>query len=259
MTDRPLKLLFPRFDQRAGTPDSDLKPNPVRRYATCRCVDLRAFPENRKWSEPELHGEAQDTHSDAWKALEFYIETVAIKGGDEFNPRNGIGSERWQQIVTLPRSIEKLQSVTYFALYGSPLVRIPPEIGELRNLYEFDPYTSYRLHWFPYEIIRCPKLARSRVSTRALYGNYKYRPAFPRLPCHLAEIVPACCSVCRGPFTTAGIHQVWISLRVATDTLPLLVHACSSECIQKLPKPAEGYVPEPHQGGLQIEQPPTRF
>jgi len=49
------------------------------------------------------------------------------------------------------------------------------------------------------------------------------------------------------------------TLRVATDVLPLLVNACSQECIQKLPKPADGYVAEPHQGGLELEQPQTRF
>ena len=58
-------------------------------------------------------------------------------------------------------------------LYGSGLVRIPPEVGEMTALEDFDPYTSYRLHWFPFEITRCPKLKDSRVSTRALYGNFK--------------------------------------------------------------------------------------
>src|SRR4029450_7239360 len=66
-------------------------------------------------------------------------------------------------------------------LYGSSLVRIPPEIGEMESLKEFVPYPSYRLHWFPYEITRCTKLRNSTVSTRALYGNFKFPPAFPRL------------------------------------------------------------------------------
>ncbi len=41
------------------------------------------------------------------------------------------------------------------------------------SLRVFEPYTSRRLHWFPYEITRCTSLRRSVVSTRALYGNYK--------------------------------------------------------------------------------------
>lgn len=255
MDEKEINLLYPRFDQREGTSDSQLRPNPVRRYATCRCVDYFQHVKSGKWQELGLHAEQQDTTSEALQALEWYVEKLAADGSDEFNPRRAIGLERWEQIITLPPSIAKLQSVKYFALYGSHLVRIPPEIGELAKLEEFDPYTSYCLHWFPYEITRCPKLKRSHVSTRALYGNYKYRPPFPRLPSKLPGIAPASCSVCRGPFKIAGPKQVWISLRVATDVLPLLVHACSDECIKKLPKPPDGYVQEPHRGGLAVDQP----
>jgi hypothetical protein len=46
---------------------------------------------------------------------------------------------------------------------------------------EFTPYMSYRLHWSPYEITRGARLNESSVSTRALYGNHKFRPPFPRL------------------------------------------------------------------------------
>jgi hypothetical protein len=254
-----IKLLKPLFDQPRGTPDSEFLPNPVRRYAYCQCVTPPVFLERAEWVEPKLHREIQDTSCQAWLALEAYVEKVAADGSEEFSPRSAIGSELWEQVVTLPASIEKLQSVKYVGLYGSHLVRIPPEIGEMTSLEEFDPYTSYNLHWFPYEITRCRKLKSSRVSTRALYGNYKYRPPFPRLPCDAPQILPASCSVCRGPFTSNGILQVWISLRVATDVLPLLVHACSDECIQNLPQPAAGYVAKPHQRGLEIEQPPASF
>jgi hypothetical protein len=69
--------------------------------------------------------------------------------------------------------------VKVLKLYGSALVRIRPEIGEMAALETIDLYTSYRLHWFPFEITRCSRLRDSTVSTRALYGNYKYRPPFP--------------------------------------------------------------------------------
>jgi hypothetical protein len=82
----------------------------------------------------------------------------------------------------------------------------PPEIGDMTNLEEFDPYTSRCLHWFPYEITRCKHLTRSRISTRCLYGNYKYRPPFPRLPQISAALAPAACSVCSG-----RISADWIS------------------------------------------------
>jgi hypothetical protein len=141
-------------------------------------------------------------------------------------------------------------------IYGSNLVRIPPEIGEMTSLEEFTPYTSYRLHWFPYEITRCKNLGESTVSTRALYGNYKNRAPFPRLwPVERRTAAKRPCSVCGQTFTDAGAHRVWISLRVATDVLPLLVNACSEECVRQLPKPAEGYVPFPHKGGLAVQQP----
>jgi hypothetical protein len=247
-----VKLYKPRFNQREETPDAALTPNPVRCYATCNCLSV--IP---KWQELTLHGEIQNTQSDAWKSLEAYIQKVAADGSDELNPIAGIGPEKWEQITTLPPSICTLQSVKVLNLYGSHLVRIPPEIGEMASLEEFDPYTSYRLHWFPFEITRCKNLRRSRVSTRAVYGNYKYRPPFPRLPTVSRDLTPASCRVCQGRFTKSRPYQVWISLKVATDVLPLLVHACSAECIQQLPAPARGYVSKPHQGGWDVEQPPS--
>jgi hypothetical protein len=62
---------------------------------------------------------------------------------------------------------------------------------------------------------------------------------------------------CRGAWVAyepGQIHRAWISLRVATDVLPLLVHACSEKCIENLAKPAFGYVQRPHLGGLDIER-----
>ena len=252
-----MKLFRPRFNQPYGTPDSALTPNPVPNYPSCDCLEPQY--ESGKWQELALHSEVQDTQSDAWKSLETYIQEVKADGREELNPIGGIGREKWEQIVILPSSIATLQSVKFLSLYGSHLVRIPPEIREMTNLEEFDAYTSYRLHWFPYEITRCKRLRRSRVSTRALYGNYKFRAPFPRLPSVSTELTPPYCNVCRGPFTDQGPRQVWVSLVVATDVLPLLVHACSSECVQALPEPARGYVPKPHQGGLNVKQPPPNY
>jgi len=234
----------------------------------CDCLDAQ-YADNRwdpdqsarkvEWQELSLHTEVQDVTSKAWKALTSYIDEVASNGLTVLNPRAGIGEDYWQEIVTLPPSIGRLQSVKLLSLYRSHLVHIPPEIGDMTNLEEFVPYTSRSLHWFPYEITRCKKLVRSTVSTRGLYGNYKYRPPFPKLPQISPTVTPSVCSVCRGPFSSNGPQQAWISLRVATDVLPLLVHACSEACIGRLPKPAEGYLQRPHQGGLDLEQPPRTF
>ena len=132
-----MKLFKPRFNQRSGTPDSELKPNPVRRYPACNCLGSQV--EAHQWQKLKLHDEIQDEDSDAWKSLEEYIDRVDAAGGDELNPMDGIGHEMWEQVVTLPPSIGKLKSVRFLSLYGSHLVRIPPEIGEMTNLEEFDP------------------------------------------------------------------------------------------------------------------------
>jgi hypothetical protein len=206
-----------------------------------------------------LHSEPQNTNCDAWKHLESLIETAASKRSKEFSPGLEMPPELWAQIITLPASISKLTSVKRLYLYGSNLVRIPPEIGEMESLEELDIYTSYRLHWIPYEVTRCQKLKRSRASTRALYGNYKYRPPFPRLDGDTINLSLAFdfCSVCRRGYSRESARQVWISLLVATDVFPLLVNACSDKCVKRLPQPAFGYFDQPHTGGLQVKQPPV--
>ena len=145
----------------------------------------------------------------------------------------------------------------------------------MENLESFEPHTSHRLHWFPYEITRCHKLTQSVVSTRSLYGNFKFRPRFPSLQparpstagLDLAHLAPAvwgvdavtACSVCGGSLTTGGLHQAWISVSVATDVLPLLVSACSDNCVRSIPLGAEGHVRTPHGGGPTVQQPPPGY
>ena len=162
-----------------------------------------------------------------------------------FAPAQDLGPEDWSQIITLPRSISKLKKVKHLQLYGSNLIRIPPEIGDMQALENFTPYTSYNLHWFPYEIMRCASLADSTVSTRATYGN---RLPFPKLPVPSEELFPVSCSICQGPFGKHGPMQRWVTLRVATDDLPLLVHACQKSCLKKLPRTGD-HRSQPHRGG----------
>jgi hypothetical protein len=169
----------------------------------CHCLDSQY--EESSWSELRIHTEQQDTECSGWQRLNELVEQAVRDGREEFSPGREMTPSEWAQITELPKSIARLKSVKHLILYGSSLVRIPPEIGEMEALEKFTPYTSYRLHWFPYEITRCRKLKDSTVSTRALYGNFKYRPPFPRLPQPLPELLPACCSVCNGPFKK-GIH-----------------------------------------------------
>ncbi|MFI9756477.1 leucine-rich repeat domain-containing protein [Streptomyces sp. NPDC051963] len=235
----------------------------------CSCFD-QSEPHPR--ARVGFHTEQQDTSAPGWQHLLELVDEAAADGREEFRPLTELSAEERRQVVTLPPSLAKLTEVKHLVLYGSNLVRIPPEIGAMTSLEEFTPYTSYRLHWFPYEITRCLKLTRSTVSTRALFGNYKLRPPFPRLqpfrtsvteldPAHLdprrwgATAVHSC-SVCDRPIEQRGLHQVWISIRVATDVLPLLVHACSTQCVDALPDGAQDYIAAPHQGG-RVNQPPS--
>lgn len=204
-----------------------------------------------------IENNVQNRNSDAWKKLCEYVEKVAEEEQDEFSPFEELGQELYFQIQTLPESISKLKKVKKMWLYGSKLIRIPPEIGEMESLEYFDPYTSYNLNWFPYEITNCKKLKDSRVSTRAVYGNFKNRKGFPRLhhnPVrYFGETVK--CSVCKKEMTYKETNQMWISLWVGTDVLPLLTNLCSKECEDKLPQPPKAYVQKPHKGGANLIQP----
>ncbi|MEV0899526.1 hypothetical protein [Actinoplanes sp. NPDC049802] len=140
----------------------------------------------------------------------------------------------------------------------------------MSSLEVFEPYTSHRLHWYPFELTRCTQLRDSTVSTRALYGNFKHRPPFPALR-PVTSIAEASfdaldpgiwgteavrtCSVCDQRIGQQ-FHQAWISHRVGTDVLPMLVNACSSTCLDALPEPARDHVQTAHTGGPKIMQPP---
>jgi hypothetical protein len=229
---------------------------PMQRRDSCECgIGL-----DPPCPEPILHAEAQDTSSDAWKRLLDLVEDTAAKQGEVLDPWRSLGFDDAYSFATLPASIAKLGTVRRLSLYGSSIVRLPAEVWRMTALEEIDTYTAYRLHWYPYEIGRCRYLRASRVSTRALYGNRKHRPAFPDLRSEanrpgLELARPAKCSVCNGPFGGPPKPR-WISLRIATDVLPLLAYACSDPCLASLPPAAPGHVPQPHQGGRTLVQLP---
>lgn len=223
-------------------------------YIQVRCKKK----EKMKKRISKIENDVQDRDSLAWKKLCEYIDEVAENGSDEFVPREALGNELFAEIHTLPESISKLKKVTKIGLYGSQLKRIPPEIGQMESLEYFDPYTSYKLNWFPYEIMDCKKLKDSRISTRALLGNFKNRMGFPRLDHnpvrYLGETLK--CSICKKEMTYEETNQLWITLRTGTDTIPLLANLCSKECEEKLPQPPENYVQYAHKGGADLVQPP---
>ena len=142
-----MKRYWPLFNQPSDTPDPERRGSPVRRYPTCSCI--RPHGKKGQYAFSAFHEDVQDTQTEAWRSLEHYIESVRSSGGEIFDPISALGPEMWEQIKTLPASIGTLSSVKYLGLYGSLLVRIPPQIGDMESLEEFDPYTSYCLHWFP--------------------------------------------------------------------------------------------------------------
>jgi hypothetical protein len=244
---------------------------PEHYFATCDCFDqYRVAPQP---VETRFHDETQDVECDAWKQLLERIEKAAADGTKEFIPLN-VPMEERRQIVTLPPTIAKLKSVTRLVLYETWLVRIPPEIGEMENLEEFEPYCSHCLHWFPYELTRCRKVKSTCVSTRSLYGNFKIRPPFPKLQPPVASTTGldldnlspglfgvermVACGVCGTSLHKTGLTQLWVSALVGTDAWPLLVNACSEFCVRRLPPGADNHVATPHGGGVEVHQPPAR-
>lgn len=237
-------------------------------YDRCSCFDnVRVQVPAR---EVRFHRERQDTSAPGWLHMLVLIDEAAADGREVFRPLVEMSPEERQQVITLPPPVGTLTAVKHLVLYRSNLVRLPPEIGAMASLEVFEPYTSPRLHWFPYELTRCRNLKGSTVSTRQIFGNFKYRPPFPALrqgPVPPGELDPSrwgadsisSCGVCAGPVTEPGFRQAWLSARVATDVLPLLVNACSEDCVQALPPGAEGYVPVPHRGGLSLAQPEPRY
>ncbi|WP_343632690.1 hypothetical protein [Fluviicola sp.] len=203
-------------------------------------------------TETKVYRDKQDRTSKEWQLLLDYIDKVAETGQEEFHPRRDLGLEVWERITVLPNEIGKLTDVKHLMLYNSHLERIPPVIANMRSLEVFTPYTSPRLRWFPYEITKCSNLKESTISTRKLYGNYKIKLPFPDLTQARVEFegLKTTCGICEKVQQENELYeQYWVSLRVATDVVPLLISVCSEACFSLIPKGADGYIPEPHKGG----------
>ena len=112
------------------------------RQDACSCFDQsRPHPRARVG----FHTERQDTSAPGWQHLLELVDEAIADGREEFRPLTELSPEERRQVITLPPSIARLTAVKQLVLYGSNLVRIPPEIGSMTSLEEFTPYTSYRL------------------------------------------------------------------------------------------------------------------
>lgn len=225
----------------------------VEREGHCACLSSRT--KKGAPSVPNLHTETQDTSAPGWAALLELVENDSSRNASVFEPSAVIPSDQWSGVITLPREIETLSAIKQMRFYGSHLRRLPPEIGRLSSLEYLDIYTSYSLHWLPYEVTRCSQLRESRMSTRALYGNIKTRLPFPRLAGSIATLAPETCSVCDRPFGDHGVQVFWTTQRIGTDTVPLLVHSCSPACTASIPDAPEEYHSRPHKGGGGVGMP----
>jgi uncharacterized protein (TIGR02996 family) len=132
--------------------------------SACACFREGRVDQGWTWLPVELDREPQDTECDAWHRLLELVDRAASDRRTTFSPFSELEPGDCERIVTLPPTIARLTEVTSLVLYGSHLVRIPPEIGQMSALRSFTPYTSYRLHWFPYEITRCARLTDTSVA-----------------------------------------------------------------------------------------------
>lgn len=202
-----------------------------------------------------LHVEPQDRSMAGWRQLTTMIEELARAGAKHLAPGAHVAWQNWQHVITLPRGVVALTRVQELHAYGSNLRRLPPEIGGMSNLRKLDLYTSYALHWLPYEITRCEDIYNSRMSTRALYGNRKTRLPFPRLDDPIDELLPDTCSICNRRFGDRAPQLYWTTQRIGTDDVPLLIHSCSDACTGRVPSAPPGYIARPHRGGSEVQLP----
>lgn len=215
----------------------------------CDCLSSRT--KKGRLTVPAIHVEPQK-EVDACAKTRAYIKETAISSGKLFEPSAQMPWEEWMKLIALPKEIETLDKVEEIRLYGSHLRRIPPEIGKMAALRNLDVYTSYSLHWLPYEIRRCKHLQDSRMSTRALFGNRKTRLPFPILSKPIAALMPSVCSICEGSFEKLEPRPVWTTQRIGTDIVPLLAHSCSRDCTNAIPDSPPRYFPRPHKGGPNV-------
>lgn len=189
-----------------------------------------------------------------WRCLELWV-----KGGYSKQRKEMILRRHSPHILTLPTTISKLKSVLKLKIQCSDLHRIPVEIAGMEHLEELDLRMNTQLHWLPYEIVHLCHLREIKACQQDLYGNLEYTTSFPELPQMRQDIRPDCCIVCHRTFSSLGCLQRWTTQTVGGIDVPLLLHACSSDCINAVPDAPQGYVPRPHLGGISIVQPDVQW
>ena len=225
----------------------------ITRREHCACLAVRT--KKGTPTVPNMHVEARDQTAAGWGQVTDLIERLAQTSAPILEPSAHIPWEDWMRVITLPPQVASLTHLVEIRLCGSHLRRLPPDIGCMTSLRELDIYTSYSLHWLPYEVTRCANLGASRMSTCALYGNRKTRLPFPRLSRPIDVLLPATCSVCDRSFDERTPQPWWTTQRIGTDYVPLLLHSCSIACTDSVPSAPPGFFERPHQGGGGVGMP----
>ena len=225
----------------------------ITRRDHCDCLERRTKAGSPQ--VPTLHADHQDASTPGWMQTLEQIRAATADRTQTFEPSAHMPWEDWMTVITLPKQVADLRSVRTIRLYGSHLQRLPPEIGRMTMLHDLDVYTSYNLHWLPYEILRCKNLKESRMSTRALYGNRNTGLPFPRLRGPMDSLTPDTCSVCDQAFGDNTPRLYWTTQRVGTDYVPLLAHSCSESCTASVPNAPPGFFARPHKGGGGVGMP----
>src|SRR4051812_45673624 len=96
----------------------------------CACVghSVETRPESVRF-----HAERQDTTAPGWLRLIHLIDEAAADKRAVFKPFVDMTSAERREVITLPSAIAKLTDVKHLVLYGTNLVRIPPEIGAMSS------------------------------------------------------------------------------------------------------------------------------
>lgn len=234
----------------------------------CMCL-LSDDPRSLSLHEPREHDALSCS---ARRKVEAYVDALVEQKANTFNLHEvGLDRAEWRHVVVLPEAVLRLRgTLKHLRLYGSAIQRIPEWISQLALLESVDPYTSYALHYFPFEVVHCANLKQSRVSTRAYYGNQKNTlPVFPELepdpslskmkrlfplqylaarvcernkiplPPYGVEVLAAQrdakCSVCQQRYVSVEAYTYWVMRHLASyDVVPMLVRACSLNCVKAL-------------------------
>ena len=153
-----------------------------------------------------------------------------------FSPGAGDSPEGWPD-RSVPSTIAGTHNHPRVrAAEVSGLIAIPLRLADQAAL-PFSPVHLEAAPLTPSPIAKCLELTDSGVTPATCTATTRPH-ALSRLAAEAPDrLDPATVQLYDGPFPSSRPIQRWISLWVATDVVPLLVHSCSDRCIDALPQP----------------------